>query len=126
MCRLPIVSGHLLLLVFLALLETTCGRPGGRRADDPLLTIPTSDLKKFTAPNPAMVLKEWNGMGDSFTAGVGSGVRDDFAQECERWSNAYVKQMNENEDLGIPGTLVNRYPTHSACTGAKTSDVSLF
>ena len=65
-------------------------------------------------------------MGDSFTSGPGTGDIDPYSQQCTRYSNAYVRQMNENEDLGMPGNKENRYLTHSACFGAKTDDITLF
>lgn len=112
--------------LLLSLLPAALALPQDRRDANPLSTIPTSDLKKYAVPHPESVITEWDGMGDSFTAGVGSGDHDGFSQECYRYSNAYVRQMNENADLRMPGNINNRWLTHSACTGAKTGDINLY
>jgi hypothetical protein len=72
------------LLSFLVLVFSLVFRTSYSENDvDPLAGIHMIEIRAFNVPNTAMVITQWNGMGDSFTAGVGSGDYNRSSYECE-------------------------------------------
>jgi hypothetical protein len=66
-------------------------------------------------------IKKWAAIGDSFTAGIGSGDglyrEDPITKCCSRWNHTYPTILNK-----VFGPSVERF-TYSACSRAGMSDI---
>lgn len=86
--------------------------------------VESAGLKPYATPLSTDEIKEWNALGDSFTAGIGSNGLDDFqsiSQDCSRYNKAYPMQMNA--DTRWPGNPADRKLNFGACSGNMMDDV---
>src|SRR6266516_5162355 len=77
-------------------------------------TPASSDPPSFSTPAPLNV-REWTALGDSFASGIGAGKRIPGSADCERWDQAYPKQLNDS----VLGQLFNNI----ACSWSDTNAV---
>ena len=86
--------------------------------------VASARLKPYATPLSTDEIKEWDALGDSFTAGIGSNGLDDFqriSQDCSRYEKAYPMQMNA--DGRWPGNPADRKLNFGACSGNKMEDL---
>ena len=87
--------------------------------------VASASLKPYATPLSTDEIKEWDALGDSFTAGTGSNGGEDFqgySQDCSRYNKAYPMQMNA--DTRWPGDPADRKLNFGACTGNKIVDLT--
>ncbi|ERF76444.1 hypothetical protein EPUS_07324 [Endocarpon pusillum Z07020] len=86
--------------------------------------VKSAGLKPYATPLSTDEIKEWNALGDSFTAGIGSNGLDDslrISQDCSRYDKAYPMQMNA--DTRWPGKPADRKLNFGACSGNVMQDI---
>lgn len=86
--------------------------------------VSSASLKPYATPLATDEIKEWAGLGDSFTAGIGSNGESDLVDksgDCSRYKKAYPMQMNT--DTRLPGDPAARKLNFGACSGNKMQDL---
>ena len=82
--------------------------------------VAASSIQLFNA-KPSQQVTDFNAIGDSFTAGIGSNGRNDYdptSGDCRRYKEAYPYELQEDPTWDEIND--NRNPTlhHGACSGA--------
>lgn len=86
--------------------------------------VSSASLKPYVTPLATDEIKEWDALGDSFTAGIGSNGLSDYidgSNGCSRYKQAYPMQMNA--DTRWPGDPAARKLNFGACSGNKMQDL---
>ena len=76
-------------------------------SDAPLVSavssaVSSAGLKPYGTPLASDPITEWNALGDSFTAAIGSNGLDDYIRtsfDCERYQQSYALKMNSPSRL---------------------------
>ena len=86
--------------------------------------IASAGLKPYVTPLSTDEIKEWDVLGDSFTAGTRSNHLYGFqsiSQDCSRYNKAFPTHMNA--DSRWPGNAADRRLNFGACSSNKTDDL---
>jgi hypothetical protein len=86
--------------------------------------VSSAGLKPFATPLVSDPITEFNALGDSFTAGIGSNGLDDYIRtsfDCDRFQQAYPLKMTS--DARLTGDPQSRKLNFGACSGNKIPDV---